>query len=79
MHLKNLMRGGKTVRRILPVGDQPGDLSSMELVNVEGMFASWLVPLAVLRPVQPIRIPPKIGRNAPCRCGSGVKSKYCCG
>ncbi len=27
---------------------------------------------------QPARSSPKIGRNAPCPCGSGKKSKKCC-
>lgn len=30
-------------------------------------------------PVQSIRKGPKIGRNAPCPCGSGKKYKKCCG
>jgi len=28
---------------------------------------------------QPVRAGPKIGRNAPCPCGSGKKYKHCCG
>jgi predicted aspartyl protease len=28
---------------------------------------------------QPIKVPAKIGRNAPCPCGSGKKYKHCCG
>lgn len=31
------------------------------------------------KPGQPVRLPPKIGRNVPCPCGSGKKYKYCCG
>ena len=27
----------------------------------------------------PVGVPVKVGRNDPCRCGSGVKSKRCCG
>ena len=27
----------------------------------------------------PVRAEPKIGRNQPCPCGSGKKSKKCCG
>ena len=30
-------------------------------------------------PPKPIVRPPKIGRNAPCPCGSGKKYKKCCG
>jgi hypothetical protein len=28
---------------------------------------------------EPYRAPPKVGRNEPCPCGSGVKHKKCCG
>jgi preprotein translocase subunit SecA len=28
---------------------------------------------------QPVRVGPKVGRNAPCPCGSGKKYKRCCG
>ena len=31
------------------------------------------------QPVQAVRQGPKIGRNAPCACGSGKKYKKCCG
>ena len=30
-------------------------------------------------PVKPIRVQQKVGRNAPCPCGSGKKFKHCCG
>ena len=30
-------------------------------------------------PGQTIKLPPKIGQNAPCPCGSGKKYKRCCG
>ena len=29
--------------------------------------------------VPQLKAPPKIGRNAPCPCGSGKKYKKCCG
>ena len=32
-----------------------------------------------LEPKEPYRAPPKVGRNAPCPCGSGKKYKKCCG
>ena len=28
---------------------------------------------------QPVRVDKKVGRNAPCPCGSGKKYKKCCG
>lgn len=31
-----------------------------------------------LNPSTPIRVTPKAGRNAPCPCGSGIKTKKCC-
>jgi len=31
-----------------------------------------------LNPSMPIRAVPKAGRNAPCPCGSGIKTKKCC-
>ena len=34
--------------------------------------------LASLRPTR-MAVKPKVGRNAPCPCGSGKKYKYCCG
>ena len=29
-------------------------------------------------PIQIRRVPPKVGRNEPCPCGSGKKFKNCC-
>lgn len=34
---------------------------------------------AARAPAMPIRGTPKVGRNAPCPCGSGHKYKHCCG
>lgn len=31
-----------------------------------------------LHPPTPIRAPTKVGRNEPCPCGSGIKTKKCC-
>ena len=33
----------------------------------------------IATPSQPLRAPPKVGRNDPCPCGSGKKYKKCCG
>ncbi len=44
--------------------DKPEDLSDVE---------------RALLARQPARSTPKLGRNAPCPCGSGKKSKKCCG
>ncbi len=32
----------------------------------------------LLNPILPVKIPPKVGRNEPCPCGSGKKYKKCC-
>lgn len=36
-------------------------------------------PLSPTSPTEPQRSPRKVGRNAPCPCGSGKKHKRCCG
>lgn len=33
----------------------------------------------IVKPLEPIKHKPKIGRNEPCPCGSGKKYKKCCG
>lgn len=43
--------------------DKPEDISDVE---------------RLLNPPVPIRGEPKVGRNAPCPCGSGLKFKKCC-
>jgi len=43
--------------------DKPEDISDLE---------------KLLNPIKPVQSP-KIGRNAPCPCGSGKKYKKCCG
>jgi SWIM/SEC-C metal-binding protein len=44
--------------------DEPEDISDID---------------RALNPDEPIRAPPKVGRNDPCPCGSGAKFKKCCG
>ena len=43
--------------------DKPEDISDVE---------------RLLNPPTPIRSKPKVGRNDPCPCGSGLKFKKCC-
>lgn len=43
--------------------DKPEDISDLE---------------RLLNPPKPIRADPKVGRNDPCPCGSGLKYKKCC-
>ena len=44
--------------------DKPEDISHVE---------------RLLNPASAVRSEPKIGRNEPCPCGSGLKYKKCCG
>ncbi|WP_218644615.1 YecA/YgfB family protein [Thiomicrorhabdus cannonii] len=44
---------------------------------VRKLHAYWLEKREHLRP-EPMRVPPKVGRNEPCPCGSGKKYKQCC-
>jgi SEC-C motif-containing protein len=39
----------------------------------------WLYDDGVVAPRTVTRTAPKVGRNAPCPCGSGKKYKHCCG
>jgi len=40
----------------------------------------YYIPMKIApTPVQMRRVPPKVGRNEPCPCGSGKKYKKCCG
>lgn len=43
--------------------DQPEDVTDVE---------------RALNPPGPVRVAPKPGRNDPCPCGSGIKTKKCC-
>jgi SEC-C motif-containing protein len=45
--------------------------------NVDGVW--YFTDGSLVRPGQYVRPAPKIGRNAPCPCGSGKKHKKCCG
>ena len=44
--------------------DKPEDISDLE---------------RALNPPEPMLASPRVGRNDPCPCGSGKKSKKCCG
>ncbi len=37
------------------------------------------MPSGLLCKAEPVRVGPRVGRNAPCPCGSGKKYKRCCG
>ncbi len=51
------------------------ELASFEKIDGKWIFMDGVVP----KPKQVIRETPKIGRNDPCPCGSGLKYKKCCG
>ncbi|MBN1908042.1 MAG: YchJ family protein [Deltaproteobacteria bacterium] len=51
------------------------ELASFEKIDGKWIFMDGVVP----KPKQVIRETPKVGRNDPCPCGSGLKYKKCCG
>ena len=54
-------------------------LQGVEFIPVNMSEASGdVMKLESLKP-EPIKAPPKVGRNDPCPCGSGKKYKKCCG
>ena len=71
----------------------PLDDNSVEEVRVQGAEAShhersrfrraegrWVyLDGEMVKPKPVVREEPKVGRNAPCPCGSGRKFKRCCG
>lgn len=53
--------------------DLDKELSPEEEVKLRNMISKYLSRTPYVREA------PKIGRNAPCPCGSGKKYKHCCG
>lgn len=51
------------------------ELASFEKIDGKWIFMDGVVP----KPKQVMRETPKVGRNDPCPCGSGLKYKKCCG
>lgn len=90
--LEGLPKGKIMVRKtpLLPPGASDEDYrraATMEIVDDEGgddacycedCKSLGLSPYAWLENLQPWRRPPKVGRNDPCPCGSGMKYKRCC-
>jgi len=64
------------VLRSLNVPDHRYSIKPTSL-SPETSFAG--VSLSIDQPATPIQKKPKVGRNAPCPCGSGTKYKKCCG
>ncbi|MDE7228302.1 MAG: YchJ family protein [Treponemataceae bacterium] len=50
-----------------------------ETGNFKKINGEWLYSDGVVKPIPSVREGEKIGRNAPCPCGSGKKYKKCCG
>ena len=59
------------------VGDKPG--IHHERSNFRREKGRWVCIGGEINPKQKQRIVTKVGRNDPCPCGSGNKSKKCCG
>ncbi|MFH0861922.1 MAG: SEC-C metal-binding domain-containing protein [Candidatus Altiarchaeota archaeon] len=60
-----------------------GHFSHQSLQYLDGVNQSYSGPpkrkIDLLKPLPATKKPPKVGRNDPCPCGSGVKYKKCCG
>lgn len=50
--------------------------NTMQIEALAAALSSALSP--ALSPILPVNAPTKVGRNAPCPCGSGKKYKQCC-
>ncbi|MQX36364.1 UPF0149 family protein [Roseospira navarrensis] len=67
-----------------PDFDQPPGLSAKQLAEARASLPDQLLPIARTLwdlsrgSAAPARTGPKVGRNAPCPCGSGKKYKKCC-
>jgi uncharacterized protein len=77
---------GEAALEQLPEGAVPGLQAKVEPA-ARAIHAHWLAQRAHLRPSVPAaparvvpfaRATPRVGRNAPCPCGSGKKYKQCC-
>jgi uncharacterized protein len=60
--------------------DASGRLRQVIAPNVRAIHAYWLAQRTASAPARrPVRhAGPRVGRNAPCPCGSGRKYKHCC-
>ncbi|MBI5163937.1 MAG: YchJ family protein [Magnetospirillum sp.] len=50
-----------------------------ELARFRRQDGRWMYVEGLMNPKGPQRVASKVGRNDPCPCGSGKKSKKCCG
>ena len=50
-----------------------------EIGGFKKVNGEWLYSVGSVKPMTVVREGAKIGRNAPCPCGSGKKYKKCCG
>jgi hypothetical protein len=60
-------------------GGSQGLLPERLKQHVESLQQEWDEHRAIVEREQPVVMPPKVGRNEPCPCGSGKKFKKCCG
>lgn len=69
-----------TVEFVARFRDKSGRHKHHELSEFEKVDGKWYFKDATVpKPRQVVREAPKVGRNDPCPCGSGKKSKKCCG
>lgn len=66
------------VEFIASYNDNEGEHRHHELAQFEKLDGSWYFCDGKLVKQKPLAVT-KIGRNAPCSCGSGLKYKKCCG
>lgn len=55
------------------------DFSQVEIASFRRVDGAWLYDDSEINPKAPPLRVENIGRNEPCRCGSGKKYKKCCG
>ncbi len=68
-----------TVEFVARCRDKDGPGIHHELSTFIREEGRWVFDDCVLNPKAPTRQVEKVGRNAPCPCGSGKKFKKCCG
>ncbi len=84
LEIRNASAGGETdetgtVEFVATYKSQGQQIQHHELAMFTRENGRWVFADCVMNPKEPQRIVQKVGRNAPCPCGSGKKYKKCCG
>lgn len=85
LEIKSVERGGEdddegVVEFVASFRDNEGPRSHHERSRFERFEGRWyFVDGETIKPQPIVNATPKVGRNAPCPCGSGKKYKKCCG